>query len=354
MRIIFLTKYDKLGASSRYRFFQFYDYLKKNKVECITKPFFDDDYLKALYQNKTNVFAILKAYLRRFCVLFTLKKYDLLVIEKEIFPYFPSIFEKLLARAGIKYIADYDDALFHQYDQHSLKAVRYILGQKIANVMKYSNLTIVGNEYLNNYARAAGAKNVVILPTVINIDYYPLVAKLPNFTVTIGWIGSPSTVKYITFLEPVFSKLQTLFDIQIVLIGVTESPFKAVSVNLVPWTEESEFSEINKIDIGIMPLTDSLWERGKCGFKLIQYMGCALPVVASPVGINCKIVTDDINGYLAKTEDEWFNALYKLITNRKKRIMLGRQGRDLVESEYSKQIIAPRLLKLYKDTVCAE
>jgi len=351
LKILFLTKYDHLGASSRYRFYQFYSYLHNNGFECKSSPFFNDNYIENLYNKKSNLKNILKAYFKRFLILFIIKRYDLIVIEKEIFPYFPAIFEKLLNIFSIKYIVDYDDALFHQYDRHDKKIVRILLGSKISSVMKNATLVIVGNKYLAEYAESIGTKNIEIIPTVVDINKYSEKKIIDSQKIIIGWIGSPSTTKYISKLENVFLKLKEKYNIQITLIGAFSSPFTEISVHIIPWSENTEVEEIKKFDIGIMPLVDSYWERGKCGFKLIQYMACSLPVIGSPVGVNSEIINHEKNGYLASSDSEWFEYLEKLIIDISLRREFGINGRDKVKRKYSKQRIEKQILSLYLDVV---
>lgn len=258
---------------------------------------------------------------------------------------------------GIKYIVDYDDAIFHQYDNSNNKIIKLFLSNKIAKVMKYSRLVVAGNRYLSSYATKAGAKATVV-PTVIDLEKYDKVvaSKKDNKEVVIGWIGSPSTSKYLTFLEDVFIELSQKYSIKVHIIGSTVSPFKNFNAKLIKWSEDSEIEEMKKFDIGIMPLFDSPWERGKCGFKLIQYMGCSLPVVGSPVGVNSEIVDDGKNGFLVTSEEEWKNSLELLIQEQQLRGQFGKEGRNKVAQNYSKNAVQNKLLKLYMEAIykCVE
>jgi glycosyltransferase involved in cell wall biosynthesis len=138
----------------------------------------------------------------------------------------------------------------------------------------------------------------------------------------------------------VFERLQEKHRIRVVLVGArpeAQMQFGAVPVEVLPWSEETEANKIASFDIGVMPLPDSPWERGKCGYKLIQYMASAKPVVASPVGVNTTIVKDCACGFLATGDDEWFEALDVLLNERKKRVEFGERGRRAVENYYSLQ-----------------
>lgn len=335
-KILFLTKYDNLGASSRYRFYQFFEFYEKEGFECIKRSFFNDAYLIDKYKaNKSSPAKVLLAFIKRFLVLFSLFKYDKVVIEKELFPYFPAIFEKILNLVGVKYIVDYDDALFHQYDNHYSKWVRKLLGNKIAKVMRYSSLVVAGNDYLADYAIQSGAKNIQLIPTVIDLRRYPKEYKDYVYDKPIiGWIGTPSTVKYVHDLISVFEKLYKKIPFTLHIIGANLDADVNFDHKSIKWSEETEVKEIQKFDIGIMPLPDSPWERGKCGFKLIQYMGCSKPVVASPVGVNSIIVKIDENGFLATDLDQWFSSLLTLLSTPSARTEMGKKSRLLVENQY--------------------
>lgn len=336
MNILFLTKYGQLGASSRYRFYQFFDGYKANGLVFDCSPFFNDRYLQSKYKSKKAPIGwVLWAFLKRFLVLFTVFRYDLVVIEKELFPYFPAWPERLLSLLGKKYIVDYDDALFHQYDQHSSKWIRRFLGNKIAKVMRYSSLVIAGNRYLADYASRAGAKKISIVPTVIDLSRYPKqYTQTINEKLVIGWIGSPSTVKYVHDLIPVFEKLYQKTPFVLHIVGADFEFNVGFEFKSIKWFEETEVQEIQKFDIGIMPLPDSPWERGKCGFKLIQYMGCSKPVVASPVGVNTQIVKNGINGYLAYNYEDWESYLLTSLKDCKTNMSMGLHARQLIEGKY--------------------
>ena len=154
--VLFLTKYAQNGASSRYRSFQYLPYLEKNNINCQISPLFNEAYLHHYYQSgKVFLTDIFQSFCRRLLTLTTIKHFDLVVIEYEILPYCPAFLEYFLHLLKIPYIVDYDDALFHQYDQHPRKWLRWILGNKISTAMRYSNLVITGNDYLANYAQQA-------------------------------------------------------------------------------------------------------------------------------------------------------------------------------------------------------
>ena len=311
VRIKFFTRYCEIGASSRIRAYQYREFLEGKGFEVQISALLDRDYLSLLYEQKRHdVRAILRGIHQRIRELRSLKRYDLIWIEKELFPGFPLMAERFLS-PGIPYILDYDDAIFHNYDLHPRWVVRRLLGKKIDTIMTGASMVIVGNDYLAQRAIRAGARRVEILPSVVDLSKYPGVQeKTREGPFTIGWIGSPSTTKHLLEAESALKQVCRNRGGKVVLIGAGENPFSGLMATIREWDEKCEAEEIGNFDVGIMPLPDDLWERGKCGFKLIQYMACGKPVVASPVGVNREIVVDGVNGYLASTK-EWVRALVR-------------------------------------------
>ncbi len=263
----------------------------------------------------------------------------------------PAFAEWLLDKLGIAYVVDYDDALFHRYDRHRWWLIRLILGHKIDSVMRHARLVIAGNEYLAERARTVGAKCVEIVPTVVDLTRYTVVQSGNDYPLVVGWIGSPSTSHYLAVIAPVIESLSKEFDVRFVAVGASEKSVSDLPMEAKPWSEETEVQSIQEFDIGIMPLIDDPWERGKCGYKLIQYMACGIPVVASPVGVNREIVEHGTNGYLAQDLHEWEQALRRLLNNQNLRRRMGAKGRECVEVWYSLQVQAPRLYELMHGTL---
>lgn len=346
MRVLLLSRYGSLGASSRVRFLQYLDYLRRNGLEVDVAPLLSNAYLQALYSGRGRLHEVLVGYAARIGALFRARRYDVLVIEKELFPFFPASAERLLRAVGVPYLVDYDDALFHRYDQHGNPLVRRVLGRKIDVVMRHAALVVAGNPYLAERARQAGARDVEIIPTVIDTDRYTVVSKRPEGPPVVGWIGTPQTSRYLWPLMPVFEQLRRQMPVRFVAVGARAEDFVGTPVEAWPWSEETEVAAIQQFDVGIMPLDDTPWERGKCGYKLIQCLACGVPVVASPVGVNREIVRHGDNGFLADTPEEWKQSLERLVDMEPAtRVAMGRVGRAGVERWYSLQVQAPRLLE---------
>lgn len=310
--------------------------------------FFDDEILFRRYRfGGYQLFDLIKIYIKRFYILFRRFEYDILWIEKEALPWLPRWVESNLL-FGVPYVLDFDDAVFHNYDMNRFSFVRWILGDRIDGLMANANLVVAGNEYLADRAILAGAPMVRLVPTVIDLSRYEkfhfLDTSRSTESVSVVWIGSPSTVRY---LEVIFKPLQVLanrFSFVLRVIGA-EIKIPGVHVECVHWTEKTEVESISAGHIGVMPLLDSSWERGKCGYKLIQYMACGLPVVASPVGVNSQIVEHGVNGFLVRSDAEWVSALEQLFAQVQLRKSLGNAGRAKVEAQYCIQKTGPTMVE---------
>lgn len=347
MKVLLLSKYGNKGASSRYRSYRYLPYLSESGVEVTVSALFDDEYLDRLYGGlRISATRIAAYYFNRLTSVLRQASYDLVWIEKELFPWIPFWLEGPLLERLKPFIVDYDDAIFHRYDRHKLAAVRKVLGRKIDKVMQAADLVIAGNDYLAQRAREAGAPAVEVVPTVIDLRRYPPQVPETHDVFTIGWLGSPTTTPYIAIIESALREFCADGKSRVRLVGGANLVLPGVPVEIVPWSEESEHELIKSFDVGIMPLPDSPWEQGKCGFKLIQYMACGLPVIASPVGVNSSLVEEGVNGFLAVEAASWVEALRKLRDDAPLRVSMGAAGRRKVEASYCLQVTAPKILNL--------
>lgn len=201
--------------------------------------------------------------------------------------------------------------------------------------MRKSGLVIAGNTYLAERANSAGAQKIIIIPTVIDTDRYQIKHFKNSKPFVIGWIGSPSTFKYLKPLKPVFEKLTQEHAIALHIVGATESLGLPSIEKHIPWSEESEVDSILTFDVGIMPLNDTPWEKGKCSYKLIQCMGCGIPVIASPVGMNVEVIKPEVNGFLASNDAEWLAAFEHYLDNASQQATLGKNNSIFVEHHFS-------------------
>jgi glycosyltransferase involved in cell wall biosynthesis len=350
IRILYLPKYGEAGPSSRYRFYQYKPLLEAEGFVVRVKPLLNDSYVQELYRSgRKKHYYLLMGCLRRISGFLFWHRYDLIVVEYELLPYFPAWGEFFIRALGGKYIVDLDDAVYIRYSQNSKALWRFLYSKKTEQVIKYSTDVIVGNTFLQNYVSEMQRESRVI-PTVVSISRYPNYdnkSMYPPFRIV--WIGSPQTSAYLVQLIEVFKDLRDRISLKIIgAESKIRDLFKGINVEWVDWNNETEISEIQGCHIGIMPLTDDDWARGKSGFKLIQYMACKLPVVASPVGANKEIVSDGVTGYLATSTGEWKEALNKLINNPVHAKKLGEEGYKKFVNEYSLESVFPRYLEIIK------
>jgi len=316
-----------------------------------------DKYLWRKYAGRQSVFYAIMGYVKRLLSVWTWRRADIIWIEKELFPFLPAPIELMLL-CRKKVVIDIDDAIFHNYDLHPSWIVRRFLGRKIDTLFRRADLVVAGNQYLANRAINAGAKRTAVVPTVVDLSRY--LPKLRETTewrlrttppIRIGWIGSPATVHYLALIREPLQRLSRLANIRLVVIGGGFSPMEGVAAVNIAWDEATEAANIRSFDIGVMPLIDDAWERGKCGYKIIQYMACGIPSVASPIGVNTEIIEHGINGYLASTNDEWFDRLRSLVLDPDLRFEFGARGRKRVLEKYSLAATSVLIHRLFVQTI---
>lgn len=355
LSVLACTRYERRGASSRHRILQFLPWLAERGVSCEVAPLLGDRYLDALYaRGSVDVREVIRGYTRRARQLRSNLPHDLVWVQQDFFPWVPHLLESRLRPQRVPFVLDIDDAFFHRYDAHRNPVVRAVLGKKLDRAMADAALVIAGNRYLAERATGAGAHWVEILPTVVDLRAYESAAVpvRPDTPCTIVWIGSPTTAVYLRTIGRALRTVQERIGAHIRVIGAPpDFSLEGVRLDLRPWNESAEIPELLGADIGIMPLLDTPWERGKCGFKLIQYMAAGLPVVGSPVGVNEEIIDHGTNGFRARSEHEWADALVRLGADPRLRRALGGAGRETVRRRYSLDRTAPRLEELLRTAV---
>ena len=347
MRVLLMSRYCRLGASSRLRCLQYVPKLSKCGVQVDINALYDETYLNELYQsNRRSWKHIFYNYYQRLGPLLTSGRYDVIWIEQELFPWIPPVAELLLYQRHIPFVVDFDDAIFHRYDLNGNWVVRRLLGKKIDIIMQHASCVIAGNSYLAKRANNAGAKSVAVIPTVIDLNRYTVKQKTDSALLTIGWIGSPATFAFFASIAPILIDLQKRLQIRVAVVGIAESSLQAqFPFTYYPWSEDTEVELLKSFDIGIMPLPDTPWTRGKCGYKLIQYMACGIPVIASNVGANMDIVHSGENGFLVSKPEEWIDAIKRMVNDVRLREAMGRNGRRRVEMIYNIDKTFPMIVR---------
>jgi len=352
IRALLLPRYSQDAASSRYRFFEMVPAFEAAGISCTVAPFFDDGYIAdRLKHPSTLAGSALRAYRRRWRVLRNLQAYDVALVQMELFPYAPWRVEERAMTTEVAWVVDYDDAWFHRYDDNRNPLVRLALKDKIGAIMKRATSVVAGSHYLLDYAGRFN-QDLVWAPTSIDITRYPYTQPTTSDReFVIGWIGSPATSSYLSPLRSMLLEFCAARNARVVFMGAGDDAPSGSCITRIPWSAEGEVDEISRWHVGIMPLPDSPFARGKCAFKIIQYMGCWKPVVASPVGENSWVVEHGVNGFLANSMAEWTQALSQLYENRDAGSRMGFAGRARVEQNYSRQIVAPKVARCLADAV---
>lgn len=331
MKILLLPRFNDTAASSRYRLGQYVPLLKQAGHQVTVKPMLSDRYIARLYsRERRDAWQVVQGYWRRLKDLLTGDRYDVVICEQEVFPYLPAWADQMVRRLGDRLVLDYDDAAYVKYQRWPL------LRSKIPRLLASARAVVVGNAHLEEFARRHNS-NVYVVPTTVDLALYRPKKEFSKGTVRVVWIGTPITAHNLLPLLPVFGRLQRAnHSIHFRFIGARgRLSFNGLRAEVVNWSAETETRLLEESDIGIMPLPDNEFTRGKCGLKLIQYMASGLPVVASPVGANCEIVEEGRNGFLARTDGEWFEKLGALADDVELRRRLGVAGREKVNSQYS-------------------
>ncbi len=348
MRVIFLTQTSQLGPSSRHRVYQYLDFLKREGVDFRVSPAISSNHFTKVYNihrpiNKLPYFGLVV--LKRLIDLTMMGAGDIVFLQKEVLPQAYPLIEEFIKKLNRKLVFDFDDAIFLLPPKRKSLLYNFRCKNSIPRILTMSDYVIAGNQYLKQYALRFNG-NVEVIPTSIDTETYFVNKKKKKDKINIGWIGSRSTIFYLDRLGNVLRALAKRYNICLTVIGTGDYRVDGVETVTRPWRLEREISDLQCFDIGIAPLNNDDWALGKCGCKVIQYMGVGIPTVASPVGIHEKIINDGVNGFLADSDEEWIEKLSQLIENEALRQKFGFMGRKTVEERYSVKVNGPKLLEI--------
>jgi glycosyltransferase involved in cell wall biosynthesis len=357
VRVLALSPLPEEGAGCRFRISQYVPPLADAGFDVTVRSFYTPAFFRLVYRRghylrKALSFVVLA--LRQVQVLWTSRRYDLIFLYREIIPLGPPILERALTGARRPPVVyDFDDAIFLPAVSDANRAIAFLKAPgKVATIVRRSRRVTVGNAFLADFARAHNA-SVDVVPTAVDTTkFVPRSGARSDGPLVVGWIGSPTTVVYLEGLSDVLRQLAARHRFVLKVSGAGRPVrFEGLEVREVPWSLDREVELFNTCDIGVYPLTDDDWSRGKCGFKAIQFMACGVPVVAAAVGVNREIVHDGVDGFLASTPDEWLRKLERLLTDATLRTAFAAAGRRAIESRYSVRVTAPKLAAAFNEAL---
>lgn len=319
-------------------------------IELHVSAFFDDFTYSILYEpgrSAAKAAGVLRGLMRRLRDLARVARSDLVIVYRESAPLGPPIFERALARRGIPFVFDFDDAIFLAPIHPANRRWSWLRHpSRVAETARLARAVIVGNEYLASWVRRRNT-DVTIIPTAVDTDRHrPGLVDRPPRPRVIGWVGSSTTAPYLRLLDEPFDVLaRRRSDVLLRVVGGRyEHP--RMPVELRPYRLDGEPTDVASFHVGILPEPDDPWTRGKGAFKALLYMAAGIPVVASRVGVNTEVVVDQQTGFCVDSPDDWMDALTRLLNDERSSQAMGACGRERVERLYSTKVQGPRLAEV--------
>jgi glycosyltransferase involved in cell wall biosynthesis len=350
VKVLALSPIPEEGAGCRFRVSQYLPYLRRAGFDVTVSPFYSREYFDIVYRPGNylrKASGLLGLTLRRINELFSVAQYDLVLLYREAIPIGPPYIERWIHRMGIPIVYDFDDAIFLPAVSEANRAFSFLKNPRRASqILQLSAQVSVGNAFLADYARQYNDR-VTIIPTAVDTDRFvprPHTPPVEGRNLVVGWIGSPTTFTYLESIKDVLAEVSARHPFTLKVSGAGRPVhFPGVDVQVVPWSMADEVTLFNTCDIGVYPLSDDDWARGKCGFKAIQCMACGVPVVAAAVGVNREIITHGVDSMLAATRAEWIQGLTRLLVDHDLRRSMAIAGRRTIQSRYSLDVTAPQL-----------
>lgn len=343
------------SPGQRFRFEQYLAVLKTAGIDVELAPFLDAETLSILYKSGSTyrkIVSVLAGILRRLNLAKNFAEYDRILLFREAAPIGPPLIEWLVFRSGRPVVYDFDDAIFIRNVSHANRMIGWLkFPSKVRYIAHYSERVVVCNRYLFEWASRIN-RNTLVVPTTIDLDYHHSSrdrAQATNLPV-VGWTGSHSTARYLDLIRPALTLLQDRREFEFRVICDKDPGFPELkNYRFVPWRAETEIADLDVFDIGVMPVPDGPWERGKVGFKAIQYGAMEIPSVVSRTGSGTEVVNHGVTGLVVEnTTEAWVTALWELLANGPKAANMGREARLHVASRYSTAAQAAAYIRLFK------
>ncbi|MCP4456751.1 MAG: glycosyltransferase family 4 protein [Cytophagales bacterium] len=355
LKILFLTLHrNDRSPGQRFRHEQYLNHLEEQGYEITYSNMLDEQQDKIFY-GEGNVLGKIRVGLysawKRWKDVLQANQFDYIFIYRDAF-FFGTFFERMFSKSKAKLVFDFDDSIWLQDENPGQSFFQKLKNpEKTNKIISLCDVVIAGNEYLAKHARQFN-KNVVIIPTTIDLtEYKSLEIKKDPSRVCVGWSGSFSTIKHfesaIEALEVIRKKFEDRVYFKVIGDGKYVNP--ELGIQGLPWRKQTEIEDLCRIDIGIMPLPDDNWSRGKCGLKGLQYMALGIPTIMSPVGLNSDIIQDGENGMLASSVDEWVEKLSLLIEDENLCKQMGLAGKETVVKDYSVEANKDKWLAVFQD-----
>lgn len=342
---------ENIAPGQRLKYEQYFENWRQNGYNVEVSPFFSNRMQSILYNKKNKaekVFWVLSAYVKRIVTAFTLKKYDLVYVFLWVTPFGYPLMEKLYVSINKNMVYDIDDAIFMKAESVVNRSIDFIRGRsKPFFLMKHAKHVIACTPFLTEVASTYNSNCTDISSTINTDTYLPVNTYSNDHKIILGWSGSHSTSPFLYLLKDVLLELQQKIPFKLLVMGDATFHIEGLDVEAIPWSVEKEIPTLQRFDIGLYPLPlDNKWVLGKSGLKALQYMAVGLPVVATAIGANYRIIENDKTGYLVKTKEEWVHQLEILMLNPALRKNIGTAARKNVVENYSIHATAPVYLDI--------
>jgi len=344
---------ENTAPSQRLKYEQYFDNWRSNGFTITVQPFYSNKTQSILFKKGhiiKKIGGILQGYLQRILLLFSIGRYDLVYIHLWVTPLGFPFLERLFALCNPKLIYDIDDAIFIKSESTANPYINWIKGRnKPLFLMKKAKHVITCTPFLTDVALKYNTKVTDISSTINTNTYQPVNTYQNNHKLVLGWSGSHSTSPFLYLLKDVLIELNKRKPFKLIVMGDPHFKIEGLDMEALTWTDAIEIPTLQKFDIGLYPLPlNTEWVLGKSGLKALQYMAVGIPVVATGIGANYRIMQDGVNGFLVKTPKEWLQKLEQLIDLPELRKSAGIAGRINVVENYSIAVTAPIYLAILK------